>query len=488
MGAALLLCFTACLYLPVRRAGFVYDDQWYVVKNPGIRDLALPALVTDPSRVAAPESGLATDVYRPFVTASFALDYHLWRYDPLWFHLENLFLHLFNGFLVWMLFRRLLVQPTARLLALAVFLLHPVQVESVAWISQRSTLLSSAGMLVTLLLLDASRPPSWGKLFGGWLAYSAALGCRETAVGTILALALIDGLRLRSGREESPAPSDRRWFWTRYAGLILLTGVYGVLRSHAIPAWSQISGPRNWHADAALGALAFATYLGKLLCPIYLRIHYAYPAPHRWLIGGAVLIALLYKGIFWRAWFRRPRWAAALMWIFIFLVPVLQFLPIRAFAAERFLYFSLIGLAWLVGLAVEDFPRLRGVLGLVTLLFAVQAARQVPAWDSEQTVWAMSVRQDPHDAYAHAAYGSAASDPRIAEEQFRAVLAENPTESIRLAALVNLSALALRKQAYHEAADWAIQALALSAKEPHALYDFMKAREGLKKEGLKSGR
>jgi len=473
----LLLLITATLYLPIRRAGFVYDDRGYVEQNTGIRHFNPRAIFTDPRCAATPESGLAADAYRPMVTLSFALDYYFWKLNPAGFHLENLLLGLTNAFMVWLFLRRVLPNPAARLLALAVFLWHPVQVQSIAWISQRGTLLSSAGMLIALLALAPPGPWPRLRLLIGWLAFGVALFCRETTGGVILALALLDGLHVC--REGDPGvPTSRSRFWARYVGLALLTGGYIAIRSHLLPSWSEFKGHRNWRSDAALGLMAFAFYLGKLFWPTHLRLHYAYPEPTAWLISGAVFVALLFAAVFLGSWSRRPRLAAGLGWIVIFLIPVLQFIPVRAFAAERYLYFSLIGFVWIIGLAYIRYPKTRIPLSLAAVLFGIASARLIPAWHSEETLWAWSLRQAPHDAFAHVAYATCTNDPVLAEAHFRQALMENPPESIRVSALVNLSWLALQRKQFQNAEAWADQALKIDPDERHALFDLWRAKEG----------
>jgi protein O-mannosyl-transferase len=485
IGVGLLLLFTVCLYLPLRHAGFVYDDQWYIVQNRGLRPLNLHAIFTDPKRAAASGSGLAFDAYRPLVTASFALEERLWGLSPIGFHLDNLLLHLLNALLVWLFFRRFISQPSARLLALAVFLWHPVQVQAVAYVSQRTTLLSSAGMLATLLLLDPAEPWSWPKLIGGWLTFAFSLLCRETAGGVILVLAMLEGA----------AEKRSMRCWIRYAGLLSLTLAFIVVRSHLLPAWSEFAEPRHFRSDAALGVMAFSVYLGKLLWPIHLRAHYAYPNPNGALIAAATGVLLGYFGTLLALVLRIFRSSAAekitsamrdnkhfviaLAWIFIFLIPVLQFIPYRGFVSERHLYFSIIGYAWILAIFYTRYRPLRPIFWLVVFYFGIQTGRVVFDWGSDEAMWAASVRQDAHDAFAQASYASSVRDPAQAETHFRLALAENPSADVRFSILTNLARLALDRKEFFDAAALANEALRLVPENPHALYNLMRAEEGL---------
>ncbi|MCP4658709.1 MAG: tetratricopeptide repeat protein [bacterium] len=148
LGVAVLLVLTFLAYSPVWRAGFIWDDDDYVTENPvlrtaeGLRDLWL-----DPS---------ATPQYYPLVHTSFWLEYRLWGLDASGYHLVNVLLHALGALLLWRVLRRLEI-PGAYLAA-AVFALHPVQVESVAWITERKNVLSGVFFLLSLVAFLRFRP------------------------------------------------------------------------------------------------------------------------------------------------------------------------------------------------------------------------------------------------------------------------------------------------------------------------------------------
>src|ERR1019366_9821845 len=126
------------------------------VRNPFIhRPLSFLSLFMDASASATRTSGLGTDIYRPLTTLWFWIDAHLWGPNTLPYHFENLLLHAANGCLLFTFLRRWMGNSTAALAGCAVFLLHPVQVQSVAWITQRSSLASTTCLLVALLFLTS---------------------------------------------------------------------------------------------------------------------------------------------------------------------------------------------------------------------------------------------------------------------------------------------------------------------------------------------
>ncbi len=141
LRAASLLAITAVAYAGVAWCGFIWDDNLRVSENPTLRSLAgLPRIWFELA---------ANKQYYPLVFTSFWIEYRLWGADPLGYHLVNLLLHGTGAILLWRVLLALAV-PGAWLAA-AVFALHPVHVESVAWISERKNVLSGVFYLASAL-------------------------------------------------------------------------------------------------------------------------------------------------------------------------------------------------------------------------------------------------------------------------------------------------------------------------------------------------
>lgn len=136
----LLLVFLA--YFPLVRAGYIWDDDYYVYKNAALRTVSgLWQIWNSPFHPVTPQ-------YYPLTFTTFWLEYHLWGDRPLGYHIVNVALHALSSIMIWRLLRGLRV-PGAWLAA-AVFALHPVHVESVAWISERKNVLSGLLFLLSI--------------------------------------------------------------------------------------------------------------------------------------------------------------------------------------------------------------------------------------------------------------------------------------------------------------------------------------------------
>ena len=140
--AALVLAAAAFLaYLPALSAHYIWDDEAYVTGNETLRTPGgLLKIWLEP---------WATPQYYPLVHTSFWIEYRLWQLAPAGYHAVNVALHALNGILVLLLLRRLHV-PGA-LLAAALFTLHPVHVESVAWVTERKNVLSGCFYLLAMM-------------------------------------------------------------------------------------------------------------------------------------------------------------------------------------------------------------------------------------------------------------------------------------------------------------------------------------------------
>ena len=136
LGVIVLVFITASFYAPVITFDFIdeYDDQFYLIDNPILEKPSIDSFISIFT------SFRETD-YLPVLYASFFLDALVWGQNPVGFHLTNLILHAVNGILLFILLSNILdSRPTAFFVAL-IFLTHPVQVESVAWVPERKNLL-----------------------------------------------------------------------------------------------------------------------------------------------------------------------------------------------------------------------------------------------------------------------------------------------------------------------------------------------------------
>ncbi|MGD1086327.1 MAG: O-GlcNAc transferase, partial [Verrucomicrobiota bacterium] len=291
----LLLAAILLAYQPAWRAGFIWDDDKYVTANP---------LLTAPDGLRRIWFSLdAPSQYFPLTYTSFYLERALWGLRPAGYHCVNILLHAANALLVWRLLARLRV-PGAWLAA-ALFALHPVQVESVAWITERKNVLMGFFFLLTLLawtrFLDEKTRRPWGFYALALVFYALALSAKTTACTLPAALLLVLWL------QKMPVNWRRLGQIAPFVALGLGMGLVTVWweRYHqgtqgklfAIAPWERV----------LIASRAVWFYAGKLLWPRNLT--FSYP---RWTIPASAPLAciwLLATAVLGVAIWRARRWA-----------------------------------------------------------------------------------------------------------------------------------------------------------------------------------
>lgn len=401
--AIILALFIAVMasFWPALEAGFIYDDRFFVVENQAIRDIRnIAEYFTSPQTTTA--SVPWNPIWRPLRNLSYAIDYQFWGLRPIGFHLTNLWLHWLNGILFFLIARRFFSDSRSCLLAAGFFILHPAQVETVAWVSGRDDLLMALFILGSWRL-RMEHQASGKKVFLilALLSFTLALFSKETAAAMPLALPLIDR-GLASNKEIEPSvrrlPEYLLWF--------AIAGIYFFIRLLTL---GQLSHRQFWGGSPISNFLTMlwvaAQYLRLVILPLWLRVDYVIPPvlglmDWRWAIGLASLITTFLLA--WR--YRRLRWPLfAWLWFFIFLLPVANIVPIAAIMAERFLYIPLVAVALLLGyLGTRIRDREKTVLaaGLFIILGGLSMKRGLE-WREPGTFWRTEIKRSPGSAIAH---------------------------------------------------------------------------------------
>lgn len=390
--AVALLVYRAALVGP-----FVSDDLLYLVNNATVRGLDREGLpgVLDPSGAAALEVGN----YAPLLLLAHAAEWRIFGADVRGYHLVNVALHALCATLLLALLRREGVSRGLALFAAGVFLLHPANVEAVAWISQLKSVLAMALALGALLALE--RRPLLATI-----GFAAAL-----LVKAIAAFALPVAIGLVWARARAP-DAPRRWAWLALWALVL-----GAVGAPQLAITDEIG--RVWIApDAGLAArarlVAWAGWRYAALAATGLGTSaFHEPGPVGWLAPGWILGVLLGVALLVRiALSARARTPEAAFWAgaLAAFAPISQVIPFYFALADRYLYFMLPGL--LGGAALLAQPRLaaapervrRGasLLAIAVLTgFALLSQRRAGLWRDELLLLVDSAAHYPDGGTAH---------------------------------------------------------------------------------------
>lgn len=438
--------------------GFLYDDDTFVVQNEAIRSLT-PLIKFFSPGVSSNSEQMNGDVWRPLTTFSYALTYRFFGLSAPAYHFFNVALHVLNAFLFYLAALALLGRGrrgagTAAFGAALLFLLHPAQSETVAWVSQRSNVLFLSFYLGSYLLYIRS----FRCLRGG----GERDGISLSHYGLSLALF---ALSLLSKEMAASLPA-----------VVLLTayiyekrGARGSLL-RALP-YAALTLAFLWARSSALGHLAqtgywagglapqlltmikgFAYYVKIALAPYPLSVEYLFPvkraldaelAAYLSLLGGLLLLA-------WKARDSRPLASLGLLVFFASLLPVANIVPIRTIINERFLYGALAGLALaaadLLAHALElNSGRLRKALllgGALLALYAAVDAVRVRDWKDHWTFVRANLRTCPQSATLHYGLGrayAARGEYEKAAREFELCLAIDPAYAEALSDLGRLS-------------------------------------------------
>jgi tetratricopeptide (TPR) repeat protein len=413
-----------------------WDDLTYVLENPAIRGLDLEHL-----RLVF--GGPYFGNYAPLHLLSYSLDQAIWGLEPAGFVATNLALHAANGVLFFGLLVRLGLSPAAAGFGAGIFLVHPVQVESVVWISERKNLLamffSLAGVRAYLSFRSREGMRRWVPYMGSLAAISAALLSKAAAVVVPPLLLLLDVGHVPTERRRG-ALLDKVPFAFAATGLALAT---------VASQREMIEEGRS--AFAMDGLTTFFTmtpivvrYLAMLAWPAALSALYTpeiRTAPDPTFVASAILLLVL-AGLGVWIWFRARRLFAPYAFFFVALVPVLQLVPLPTLVNDRYLYFPMLGACALAGIAIEAAlarPRLGRVVSAAgaAVVFALGATSfaRTDVWRDDLTLWTDVAEKAPGSALAWTGLATSLADRgRVAEAvpAFHRALALDPVHPLAL--------------------------------------------------------
>ena len=435
VGARVLLgILTAGTFIRVLWADFLsYDDPFYVTANP----LVLGGLSW--SSLAGAWTSFDCANWHPATWISLMLDYQLYGLQPWGFHLTNLLLHVANTLLLFTLLRRLSLEWGPALFVAAVFGVHPLHVESVAWITERKDVLSTFCGLLALLayVRGVQSGQTWRRyVSGGWFALS--LTAKPLLVTLPCLLLVLDYWPLKrwsTVRAFVNLVLEKWLFWLLTIGSSIIT-VIAQREGGAVASLEKFSLLQR----LANSGVSYGTYLQKSFWPTRLAAFYPY-SMNRWDQLSVILAATLLFTISFLAWSLRHRHQGILvgwLWFLGTLVPMIGLVQVGSQSmADRYMYFPLIGLALAATSVVlacwppfDTRRRDQGVLG--TVLVAVLCGltwQQAGYWQNTLVLsqQALQVTPDNHIALVlHARALRIAGQDELALSAYRRAVQIDP--------------------------------------------------------------
>lgn len=416
----LLLLATIVVYWPLPQQDFInLDDDRYVTENSQLQQG-----LTGEGVIWAFSNTSQVKLWLPLTWLSLMLDYDLFGLYAGGYKVTNLFFHLLNTLLLFGLLKKLTGRMWRSAMVAALFALHPLHVESVAWVTERKDVLSTLFWLLTMLAyLHYLRRPGLGRYLLMVLALTLGLLAKPMLVTLPLVLLLLDYWPLnrfppRLGRADAGPPDGAVGRGGKSPPVVqLLLEKAPLLVLAVAAALIAIIAQRNAGAVGAMAPLAdlplsarlanalvsYLGYIGKLFWPSDLAV--LYPHPGRSLplgeVAGAGLVLLLISWLAWREARRHPYLLVGWLWYLTTLLPVIGLIQVGPQAmADRFTYVPLIGLFITLAWGIPELSAgwrwrrlaLSLLAGVALCVVIVLSWRQVRLWENGRTLYTHTLR------------------------------------------------------------------------------------------------
>jgi tetratricopeptide (TPR) repeat protein len=418
----LLFLLVAAVFYPAVHGGFLYfDEHWHILDN-GHVNSGLNAANFDWAFTS-----LEAANWHPLTWLSHMLDCQVFGLNPAGHHATNIALHALNTALLFLVARQLTGRTWRAAAAAALFGVHPLRVESVAWISERKDVLSLTFFLATLWAYAAYARQTEAKnrrrgilLYVLTLVLSAGgLMCKPTVVTLPLVLLILDYWPLqrfpdvwpRTPRADTGNPKLELLLSEKipFALLSLLAGGATIVAQERAGMMNYLS--LDFPARLANAAVSACRYLGMLFWPHDLCALYPHPGHWPWFLGlgaGPVLVAVTL--LTFRARRHAPYLFAGWVWYLITLLPMSGLLQAGPQAlADRYTYIPLAGitlaLVWAAADAATRLPGRRILVPAITTVAVAASAlvtrHQIPFWHDDLAVWNRVLAVTHDNAAAH---------------------------------------------------------------------------------------
>jgi hypothetical protein len=425
------MTLTLVSFVGVLGNDFVYlDDNLYVLDNRVVR----AGLTAKGAWLALTRSYAGN--WHPLAWFSHMLDVEFFGLAPAGHHAVSVAVHGLNAVLFYLVFRRMTGRRAASGLAAALFAVHPLHVESVAWVAERKDVLCGLFWALTLAAYARYAERLDGVGYAAvCAAYSLCLMAKPMGVTLPLVLLLLDGWPLgRAGRgvRLSVPDGDPRafgkgpWRWRPPPLLLEKAPLFGLAAVASVIAYTAQAKAEavtsldgyDMTSRVANALLSYGRYLEKTVWPVRLAVFYPYEPLS--LLDGRVLAAALglaaVSAVAWRLRGRLPYLWMGWLWYLVTLLPVIGLLQVGNQAmADRYTYLPLLGPFLALGCGLEDLaarlPPLRrpvgAAAGAAVLALAATTAVQTTHWRNTETLFAQALRATEANWFAHNNYAGA---------------------------------------------------------------------------------
>ncbi|MFC1856160.1 tetratricopeptide repeat protein [Thermodesulfobacteriota bacterium] len=395
-----LVLVSVILYKDVVDYDFVnLDDETYVYENLNIREINAKNLKTiflEPYFVN----------YQPLAIMSYAFDYKFSELNAKGFHLTNVIIHVINAILVLFLLHLITGNVIFSLTIALIFAVHPVQVETVAWISERKGLLCTLFYLLSFMsYIKFSRGSKKGFYILSIILLILALLAKPMAVTLPLILILYDYYENKLCRKKL---IEKVPFFIISIAFSLL--VFFIQKNEGSVATSELM---SFSQNILMAFYNVGFYIDKLMLPRNLSVFYAHSTPFSYislkaLIGQGMIVACILYLVNFKRINRGVNFG--ILFFLISLLPIIRLVPIGAtYAADRYMYVPMLGLFFALGMIIISFQKARPeskvraraffvIIPIFIVCLSMAAVSQTKVWKNSYTLWSKVVAiGDPSD-------------------------------------------------------------------------------------------
>jgi tetratricopeptide (TPR) repeat protein len=424
-----LVAATLAVFGQVRNHAFInFDDNVYITENPHVKlGLTLKGVVWAFTTMYAAN-------WHPLTWLSHMLDCQLYGLNPAGHHLTNLVFHIVNALLLFFVLKRITRRVWMSGFVAALFALHPLHVESVAWVAERKDVLSTFFWMLTMwMYVHYVEKPGLKRYLLVLLSFALGLLSKPMLVTLPFVLLLLDywpfgrfqfgGAVVHHEADGSISPADRRISALRLVGekapLFLLSALSSIVTVVAQQRGGAVVSLETHSIESrfANALVSYITYIEKMIWPSHLAIFYPYPETFPiWKVAGAGLLLVCLSILVIRAARKRPYLVVGWIWYLGTLVPVIGLVQVGSQAmADRYTYVPLIGLSIIVAEGVPDLLgrwRHRRVAlsifaGLLLSILMTLTKLQVRHWQNDVTLFRHAGEVTTNNHLSHANLGAA---------------------------------------------------------------------------------
>ena len=459
------------VYQPSSHNGFVYDDVLYIEKNPLLTDLSFQGISNIFSKYVAGN-------YHPVTILSLAIDYHLFKGNPTGYHIMNIILHCLVTASVFFFTLKISKNLIGAIITSLLFGIHPLHVESVAWISGRKDLIFVLFFIISTLLYLYYSETKTKKLYYLTLLFFC-FSCLSKAIAVVLPVIFFI-LDYYHGVKVS-----KRMLLEKIPFIIIsiIIGLIAIDAQKDVGALKEITQYTNSFSDKLFYACyGLFFYLYKFIIPINMSAIYPYPdkidgsLPIIFLITPFIILIIIGLLIYFRKKSKVPIFS--FLFYFVSILPVLQLLPVgSAITADRYFYLSSIGLFFMIGIGFSfiynKFTIKKGysqyintslitIAIIVAVIFSVVSYQRTQIWVDNMSLYSDVILKEPNAAGGYFGLGQALRENKSydkAIQMYNKTIEINPKHS---EAYFNMGNVYLEVKKYNKAVESYLKTIELN--------------------------